>query len=71
MQKALDIANQQRNQTKESLNILLENPLATIAAPPQPNEEIAELKSQLRINELQLQSVCRMQIAKEQESTLR
>lgn len=64
MQRA---ANQRRIQVKESLNTLLEDPLTVVAAPLQPNEEIEDLKSQLKISQLQLQSVCQMHIQKEQE----
>lgn len=67
MQKALDVANQRRSQAEASLNTMLESPLATIAGPSEPNEELEDLRSQLKITQLQLQAVCRMQIDKEQE----
>ena len=49
LQRALDLANQQRIQAEESLNQLLSDPLAGLAPPPQPNEEIEQLKSQIHI----------------------
>ena len=66
LQKALDLANQHRVQAEESLNQLLTDPLTDLA-PPQPNEEIEHLKSQLRISQLQLQSVSEMHLFREEE----
>ena len=45
----------------------LNDPLAELAPAPEPNEEIEDLKSQLRSNQMQLTSVIERYIQREKE----
>ena len=67
LQRALNLANQRNFKVEELLNQLLTDPLAALTPPPQPNEEIEQLKSQIRIQQMQLNSISESHLRREEE----
>ena len=67
LQKALNIANQRRIQAEESLSQLLVDPLSGPTPAQEPNEEIENLKSRLKISQVQLPGLSETYLRREED----
>ena len=67
LQKSLDIANLRRMQAEESVSQLLADPLVEPASTPISKEEIKNLKSQVKIGQIQLSALSETYLRREED----